>query len=168
MAMKRNLTQVLWAALLAGWLDLAPASASPALPASPEAVQRLAAEVRGKGWVGYAARSDAGDWDLFLCRPDGSQRRHITATPDRNEFALQFSREGRKLLYRRLLRTESIDGNHYGTQGELVIANSDGTEPQALGPPGEFPWATWSPDGRQIACLSLKGISLVDLGGHRL
>jgi Tol biopolymer transport system component len=55
-----------------------------------------------------------------------------------------------------------------GEQGELVIANSDGSEPKILGQPGEFPWATWSPDGRQIACLSLKGISLVDLASRQV
>ena len=31
----------------------------------------LAREVRGKGWIAYGARSAKGDWDLFLCRPDG-------------------------------------------------------------------------------------------------
>ena len=46
--------------------------------------------------------SEIGDWDLFLCRPDGSQPRNITQTPDYNDFAPQFSRDGRRLLYRRI------------------------------------------------------------------
>ena len=25
------------------------------------------------GWIVFCARSDKGDWDLFLCRPDGSE-----------------------------------------------------------------------------------------------
>src|SRR3989442_677510 len=52
---------------------------------------RLAAEVRGKGWIVFPARSDQGDWDLFLMRPDGSQRRALTRTPEWNEAAPQFS-----------------------------------------------------------------------------
>src|SRR5216117_2730496 len=39
---------------------------------------RLAAEVRGKGWIVFPARSEQGDWDLFLMRPDGSHRRALT------------------------------------------------------------------------------------------
>src|SRR5262249_6267335 len=56
-----------------------------------------------------------------------------------------------------------IDGNHYGAQGELVVASSDGSGPIALGGSGQFPWASWSPDGSQLACLTIKGIEVVDL-----
>ena len=170
-SLKRNLSNVICAAsLLAGWQGLwqAVAAESVSQPAGSHAVQLLAAEVRGKGWVCFSARTDAGDWDLFLCRPDGSQRRSITSTPAYNEFAPQFSRDGRKLLYRRLPKSESIDGNRYGAQGELVIANTDGSDSKTLGPSGEFPWATWSPDGKQIACLSVKGISVVDLATQQV
>jgi hypothetical protein len=45
----------------------------------------------------------------------------------------------------------------------LVFANSDGTDPKTFGGTGEYPWASWSPDGKQIACLSIKGISFVDV-----
>src|SRR5438477_1853529 len=94
-----------------------------------EPVARLAEEVRTQGWIVYSARSQAGDWDLFVCRPDGSAERNITRTPEFNEAAPQFSREARKLLYRRLPRREAISGNQYGTQGELVLAQADGTNP---------------------------------------
>src|SRR5438876_12415425 len=114
---------------------------------SPE-VARLAAEVRGKGWIVFPARSEQGDWDLFLMRPDGSQRRALTRTPECNEAAPQFSRDGRRLLYRRLKPAETIEGNRYGEQGALVVANSDGTNPRVLGEDGELPWARWSPDGQ--------------------
>ena len=40
----------------------------------------LAEEVREKGWIVYSARSENGTWDLFLARPDGSQKRNITET----------------------------------------------------------------------------------------
>jgi Tol biopolymer transport system component len=128
----------------------------------------LAAEVQGLGWIIYSARSEQGDWDLFACRPDGSEQRNLTRTPETNEAAPQFSRDGRRLLYRRLPLAESIDGNRYGAQGELVIAASDGSNPTSIGQPGEFPWASWSPDGKQIACLDIKGISIVDLTSRRV
>jgi len=130
-------------------------------------VRALAEEVRSKGWIVFCARSEAGDWDLFLCRPDGSELRHLTRTAEFNEAAPQFSRNGRHLLYRRLPRSENIDGNRYGAQGQLVLADSDGSNAQALGASGEHPWASWSPDGTQMACLSIQGISLVDLASRQ-
>lgn len=133
------------------------------LAAAAESVQRLAGEVHALGWICFGARSEAGDWDLYLCRPDGSRQRNLTGTPDQNEFAPQFSRDGQRLLYRRIPRSETVNGNHYGEQGQLMMARCDGRNPELLGEPGEFPWATWGPDGRQVACLSVLGIALVDV-----
>src|ERR1051326_5198766 len=127
-------------------------------------VARLAAEVRGKGWIVFPARSEQGDWDLSLMRPDGSQRRALTRTPEWNEATPQFSRDGTRLLYRRLKRNEPISGNRYGEQGALVVANSNGTDARVLGAQGELPWASWGPNGREFATLSLKGVSFVDAG----
>jgi Tol biopolymer transport system component len=122
----------------------------------------LAAEVKGKGWIAFPARTDKGDWDLFLMRPDGSRRRNITNTPDANESYPLFSRDGTRLIFRRLARGEAIDGNDYGRQGVPVVANSDGSGAKALGGEGELPWASWSPDGKELACLSLKGVTFAD------
>ncbi len=133
-----------------------------------EAAERLAAEVRSQGWIVFSARTEQGDWDLFLCRPDGSRRRNITRTPEYNEAAPQFSRDGRRLLYRRLPREETIEGNRYGSQGALVFANADGAEAEVYGATEEYPWASWSPDGTKIACLSIKGIFLVDVASRRV
>ncbi len=126
-------------------------------------VTRLADEVRSKGWIVFPAPSRQGDWDLFLMRPDGSQRRPLTRTPEWNEAAPQLSRDGKRLLYRRLKRTEKIEGNRYGEQGALIVANSDGTGARALGAEGELPWASWGPDGREVASLSIKGVAFVEL-----
>ena len=41
--------------------------------------------------------------------------------------------------------------------------NSDGTGALVFGKDGEFPWASWSPDGRKLACLSPRGIDLYDI-----
>lgn len=125
-------------------------------------VERLAAEVRTKGWIVFPARSEQGDWDLFLIRPDGSQRRNLTGTPEANESSPQFSRDGTRLLYRRLARSETINGNRYGEQGVPVMVNADGSGARALGGERDLPWASWSPDGKEFACLSIKGITFVD------
>ncbi len=156
----RSLLQlVIWAPLLV----------AAALTANADsALDLLRSEVAGKGWIIYGARSSQGDWDLFTCRPDGSGVRPVTQTREYNEFVPQVSRDGRKLLYRRVPRSESIDGNHYGAQGELVIANRDGSEPKVLGKAGELPWASWSPDDQQVACLNIKGISFVELASGRV
>jgi Tol biopolymer transport system component len=132
------------------------------------AVRELAGEVRGKGWIVFCAHSQAGDWDLFACRPDGSNVRNITRTPQYNEAAPQFARDGRKLLYRRLPRSETLSGNRYGAQGQLVFANGDGTGAEVYGETGEYPWASWGPDGRQIVCLSIKGISFVNIADRQV
>src|SRR6185295_17286267 len=66
------------------------------------------------------------------------------------------------LLYRRLKRTEKIEGNRYGEQGSLLVVNTDGTGERILGADGELPWASWSSDGQEFATLSIKGVSFVD------
>ena len=63
------------------------ADAVAAVPQAAPAISALANEVRAQGWIAYAARSDKGDWDIFVCRPDGSQIRSITGTPEHNEVA---------------------------------------------------------------------------------
>jgi len=134
----------------------------------PAAMARLAEEVRGLGWIIYGARSPRGDWDLFRCRPDGSEQSPLTQTPEFNESSPQVSRDGRRLLYRRVKRAEQFDNNRHGEQGQLFMANLDGTDPQALGAEGEFPWASWSPDGTQIATLSIKGVAFIDIATRQV
>jgi Tol biopolymer transport system component len=122
----------------------------------------LRAEVRGKGWIAYASRTEKGDMDIFLCRPDGGSVRNITQTPDLNEGLLKFSPDGKMLLFRRLPRSEKFDNNNHGSQGVLMISHSDGTQAKPLGASEQFPWASWSPDGKQILCLTPKGFNIVD------
>lgn len=136
-------------------------------PGDPQAAA-LAREVHDKGWIAYGARSDKGDWDLFLCRPDGSDVRNITNTPQFSEAAPRFSPDGKKLLYRRFPRDTKISHDQWGFQGELIIASADNTHAAPVGGDGEFPWASWSPDGKQIACLTKKGIQIVDLATRKV
>jgi Tol biopolymer transport system component len=131
--------------------------------AEDERAAALADEVKGKGWLVYGARSDNGTWDLFLSRPDGSQRRNITDTADFEEAAPRWSPDSTKMLYRRMAKGAVIDHDRWGFQGELIVADADGRNAVALGGEGEFPWASWSPNGKQLACLTKKGIQIVDL-----
>ena len=128
-------------------------------------VAELAKEVHTKGWIVYSAQTEKGDWDLFLMRPDGSSRRNITNTVTFNEAAARLSPDGRRILYYRLPVGAQVDNNNYGTH-ELVIANSDGTNPVVYG--NEYPWASWGPGGDKIACLSKRGIQIVDLSTRKV
>jgi len=128
----------------------------------------LAREVREKGWIVYGSRTRQGDWDLYAMRPDGSDIRNLTNTPDVNEGLPRCSPDGTRILYRRIPIGERFDNNRHGMQGELVMMNSDGTGALAFGKDGEFPWASWSPDGRKLACLSPRGIDLYDIATKKV
>jgi Tol biopolymer transport system component len=125
----------------------------------------LAKEVAAKGWIVYSARTEKGDWDLFLMRPDGSKKHNITSTPATNEMGPRFSPDGKRLLYRRIPPEVKIRHDRWGTMGKLVVANSDGTRPEEI---GDYPWATWSPNGRQVAILLPTGIEIHDLATKTL
>ncbi len=155
--------------LAAFLLASATASICAANPTTRDArVAELADEVRDKGWVVFGARSEQGDWDLHLMRPDGSHRRNITNTPKYAEAAPRFSPDGQRLLYRRLPRGSIISHDLWGFQGQLMIANADGSDPVAMGGKGEYPWACWGPEGKRIACLTTKGIHIVDLATRKV
>jgi Tol biopolymer transport system component len=134
------------------------------LPASDGAAQ-LAREVGSKGWIIFSAKTPKGDWDLFVMRPDGSHRRNLTETAGFHEIGGRFSPDGRKILYRRIPPEVKVHHDSWGRAGELVIANADGSDPVVW---GDFPWASWSPDGKQVACLTKTGIEFRDLTSRRV
>ena len=123
----------------------------------------LAREVREKGWIVFGSRTPRRDWDLFAMRPDGSDLRNLTNTPNLNEGLPRVAPDGTRILYRRIPLGDCFDNNRHGIQGEPVIMNTDGTGVVVLGKDGAFPWASWSPDGRKLACLSPRGIDLYDI-----
>ena len=125
-------------------------------------VSRLAKEVQAKGWIVYSARTERGDWDLFLMRPDGSGRHNISNTPAFSELGGRFSPDGKKMLYRRIPSDSKINHDVWGAMGELIVANADGTGATVYGNAGEFAWASWSPDGKQLACLTKAGVEIRD------
>ncbi len=120
----------------------------------------LSNELHGQGWIGYSAASDAGEWDLYIMRPDGSDRRRLTDTREFNETGLRFSPDGKRLLYYRQPVLEPVDNNNYGTF-ELVMADAKGENAVSFG--SDFPWATWGPDGKSFAALTPGGIRIVDV-----
>ena len=93
----------------------------------------MRAEVCGKGWIAFSARSEKGDYDIFKMRPDGSSLTNLTQTPDLNEIYPLFSRDGKQILFRRVPRDHAIDGNAYGVQGVAVMARPDGSQAVVLG-----------------------------------
>ena len=133
------------------------------LSATDVRVDALANEVQDKGWIIYSARTESGDWDLYMSRPDGSQRLNLTNSPDRHEMGARFSPDGKKLLYRRLAVGSTFHHLNWGLQGSLVMAHSDGSNAVELGGRGDYPWASWSPDGKKIACLYKDGVRIHDV-----
>lgn len=116
-------------------------------------VRELAKEVASKGWIIYSTKTSQGDYDVFLSRPDGSSKRNLTQTPDFNEYGARFSPDSKRMLYRRHKAGTETNHDRWGAMGTLVVANADGSDPVVQGGEGEWPWASWSPDGKLFACL---------------
>ncbi len=148
---------------LCGLVGLWTSALATAAPSDPRVVA-LAQEIAGKGWIIYSARSNNGTWDLFMSRPDGSAARNLTNTPECEEAAPRFAPNSTRILYRRLAKGTKINHDKWGFEGQLVIARPDATHAVVIGQEGEYPWASWSADGKQIVCLEKKGIKVVDLG----
>src|SRR5439155_1790610 len=101
---------------------------------------QLAAELHSRGWIVFSAQTPHGDWDLYLVRPDGSERRALTDTREFNEAGARFSPDGKRLLYYRMAKSDAVDNNTYGTF-DLVLAESNGGNAVVYG--RDFPWASW-------------------------
>jgi Tol biopolymer transport system component len=137
--------------------------------AGDPAVEALGKEAAARGWILFGAHpqeidsgkligpvDQRGQMDLYLARPDGSLLRNITRTGDFNEYGGRFSPDGRKIIYRRLPKERKVNHDLWGQFGELILADADGANPVVKGKEGELPWASWSPDGKQVACLYKK------------
>ena len=131
----------------------------------PSREPALAVELHSRGWIAFSAQTPHGDWDLFLMRPDGSERRALTDTREFNEAGARFSPDGKRLLYYRMAKSDAVDNNTYGTF-DLVLADSNGGNVVVYG--RDFPWASWSPDGRRLACLTPKGIQIIGVASRQV
>lgn len=145
-----------------------PLPPKPVTPVEDPAIEKLRREISSLGWILFAANSAGpnSNLDLFVMRPDGSQLRNITHTPKFDEYSARVSPDGKKILYRRttkLIRSQpslrlpqdvgTVAMRSWPATGTLVIANADGSDPKTLGTDGAYAWATWGPNGKQIACL---------------
>jgi Tol biopolymer transport system component len=138
--------------------------------------RELGQEVASRGWIVYAARTTNGDYDLFVSRPNGSVQRNLTRTPEWSEYGGRFSPDGTRLLYRRQSKGpdvrpgEGINHDVWGAMGSLCLGNADGSEARVLGADGEWPWASWSADGQQMACLYRREgrIRIVDVATRKV
>jgi hypothetical protein len=169
--MKHNLTNPVRYLRVFLWVGLGLTFFTPRVSAAQEPVEKLRAEVAGKGWLLFSAKSGGEDYHLFLARPDGSAKRNLPRTPEWNEYGGRFSPDGKKMLYRRMPKSkEGINHDSWGAMGTLVLANADGSEPRAMGKDGEWPWASWSPDGRQLACLYKREgkIRILEIGTGKI
>ncbi|MFC1735646.1 hypothetical protein ACFL1X_05980 [Candidatus Hydrogenedentota bacterium] len=152
----RNLNgETLFAFALAAFCSLScgPVDAKVEEPKKDGEIEKLSKEVAGKGWVLYACKSGKGDYDLFICRPDGSDIRNVTNTHEFSEFGGRFSPDGKRMLYRQAKKGGDLSHYLWGAHGVLVMAGSDGSNPEPQGQEGEYPWAAWGPDGTKISCL---------------
>jgi len=119
-------------------------------------VRKLYNELSDKGWIIFSAKTDKGDYDLFVSRPNGTGLRNITRTPDVNELGVRLTPDGKRIIYRRVGTLKPAVDYRELTYGVLVVANADGSNPRAIGGDRDYPWATLSPDGKQMACLYRK------------
>ena len=130
-----------------------------ALPAASDS-GALAREVHSRGWIGFSAKGETGDWDLYVIRPDGTGRCKLTDTREYNETGVRFSPDGKHALFYRQPANEPVDNNTYGIH-ELMIADADGANARSLG--RSFAWASWGPDSKSLATLSPRGIRIMDI-----
>jgi hypothetical protein len=87
----RAITRLIPLLLLMGWAHSWLLAETPVGDAQ---AARLANEVHSKGWIVYTGPSEKGDWDLFIMRPDGSDKRNLTHTADYHEIEARFSPDG--------------------------------------------------------------------------
>lgn len=128
----------------------------------------LAKEVGAKGWIVYSARTEKGDWDIFRIRPDGSQKRNLTNTAGTNELGPRVSPDGKRILFRAVPLDVKLHHDRWGRMGQLGMMNADGSSPSTLGETGELAWATWSPDGKQMATLTPAGVEIRDVTSRKV
>ncbi len=127
---------------------------------SPQAIVSPAISPDGKTIV-YAQYED-GQWDLFSNRTAGGAR--VRLTNDRaTEWGPQFSADGDKILFTRLLSGSEIP--------EICITSAFGGAVTPLIAAAMD--AMWSPDGSQIAFISLepgrpRALSIADVNGNNV
>lgn len=121
----------------------------------------LAAGAQGPGWPGRFAwspdgrgiafhRLEAGNIDVWVVNADGTGLRNLTRSP-LNEFAREWSPDGRKIIISQASRTAIV----FGTANGFLVVNADGSGLRRLTNAGRSDVA-WSPDGRKLALATVR------------
>ncbi len=97
----------------------------------------LAGEAAGQGRI-YFSMNHSGNWDLWSIKPDGTDLKPLTRTPE-DEHSPAVSPDGKEVLF--------VDSRR-----SLWIMNVDGTGRKEIPlPKGIYAHPSWSPDGQEIA-----------------
>lgn len=111
------------------------------------------------------------NWELFVMKPDGSDKRNLTRTADIHELYPQASPDGKRICF---LADVSEDG---APLRSVYYMNADGTGRTLVAHKARQP--CWSPDGRKIAFVkqefkkfkvkdfASKGLFLYDIGTQK-
>jgi TolB protein len=100
-----------------------------------------------------STRGDGENDDIYIINIDGSGLKRLTDNGLAWDTFASFSPDGRKILFRRLLRQRTDEGTL--ANSEIMVMNSDGTRPKNLSKHPWFDgWPSWSPDGKRIAFAS--------------
>jgi len=104
----------------------------------------------GQSVVFCSTRGDGENDDIYIMNLDGSGIRRLTDNGLYWDTFPSFSPDGRKILFRRLLRERSSEGTLFNS--EVMVMDTDGTGAANLTRNAWFDgWPSWSPDGSRIA-----------------
>jgi TolB protein len=104
----------------------------------------------GRRIVFCSTRGDGENDDVYVMNRDGSGVRRLTDNGLDWDTFPSFSPDGRKILFRRLLRVRTAEGTV--ANSEIMVMNADGSGAVNLTRHPWFDgWPSWSPDGRRIA-----------------
>lgn len=91
---------------------------------------------------------DENNWELFSIKPDGSDLKNLTNTPNEHEMYAQASPDGKKIAY---VRDVEQDGT---TIRSVYMMDADGSNKKKIADQARQP--CWSPDSKQVAYLNME------------
>src|SRR5881396_3131554 len=102
----------------------------------------------GNGIIAYQHTTESGveQADVFTIRPDGTGRRQLTDTPNRNEFGPAWDPAGSRIAF---WRTRAPFG-----PGSIWVMDADGSSKRRLTSGIDARDPAWSPSGRRIVFTS--------------